>query len=66
MASKRRVRRLGCRGKVAHASEGAAYSVLRRYPHEYDLRAYECPFCRKWHTGRNPEGGHKTRREHFQ
>lgn len=52
MASKRRLRRRSCEGKVQHKTEEAARK------HAYSLKSvgqyhgYKCNFCKCWHVGR--------------
>jgi len=54
MASKRRIRRKSCTGKVRHPDELAArrhIGALVFRKGERGLRAYRCPFCNGWHVG---------------
>ena len=55
MASKRRLRRRGCEGKVGHATAGAAELAARKMRAARDggtWAAYRCPFCGRFHVGR--------------
>ncbi|MFP2504460.1 hypothetical protein [Buttiauxella gaviniae] len=58
MASKRRLRRKQCDGKMQHPSlEGAFIAIKmlhRRYGHQGQMRAYLCQFCHKFHKGHAP------------
>ncbi len=50
MASKRRLRRRACEGKVRHDIESGAAAHKQRlgFPFVY----YKCQFCSGWHVGR--------------
>lgn len=52
MASKRRLRRRGCTGKLAHDRQDALYHafLLRRDKGER-VHAYRCRFGNHWHVG---------------
>ena len=55
MSSKRRLRRRGCEGKIAHATWAAAYGEagrLRRFHDGGAWKAYRCRFCGLYHVGR--------------
>lgn len=58
MASKRRLRRKQCEGKIRYASTESAVNGIRllhrKYGHRGQLKAYRCPFCRYWHIGHAP------------
>jgi len=64
MASKRRIRRNMCQGKVRHASEGAAWAAVRKTACAGPtLHPYLCPHCRRYHVGhRRLDRVVKTRR----
>lgn len=55
MASKRRLRRRQCEGKVKHATaENAAIAIRkvhRAKGHQGQMHAYRCPFCGQFHVG---------------
>lgn len=62
MASKRRVRRNGCRGKVRHQTQEGAFIAAAKMnrKHRLDLaigvhsvRPYRCQFCGSFHIGHN-------------
>ncbi len=50
MASKRRLRRKSCDGKVGHETFGAAFVAAKR-THGSGLVPYRCRFCGKFHVG---------------
>lgn len=55
MASKRRLRRRSCEGKVRHCEEqqaAAAAKRLRKVTGNYRIGWYRCRFCKGWHIGR--------------
>lgn len=56
MASKRRVRRNACTGKVRHrqASHAAYHVKLLRDKGEQSIGYYRCRFCNGWHVGHRP------------
>ncbi|EAY0359032.1 hypothetical protein B2J38_16715 [Salmonella enterica] len=58
MASKRRLRRKQCSGKIRFASAEDAVRRIqilhRKYGHRGQLQAYHCPFCKGWHVGHAP------------
>lgn len=51
MASKRRIRRNMCDGKVKHRSEAGAKIAIRKTGSRHPMRAYKCRFCNCWHIG---------------
>jgi hypothetical protein len=54
MASKRRLRRKACDGKIRHSTEAAAmrhYARLRYGIGESNVKVYHCGFCGGWHIG---------------
>ena len=56
MASKRRIRRKSCAGKVRHQNQTDAVASLkgtvkRNNLNRYELRTYKCKFCHCWHIG---------------
>ena len=53
MASKRRLKRKACTGKVAYATQSAAVAASRalfKKTHGY-VQAYRCHWCSKYHVG---------------
>lgn len=50
MASKRRLRRKGCEGKIRHETYGEAAHHRRRL-RKPDIDIYHCRFCGGWHVG---------------
>ncbi|WOK01479.1 hypothetical protein [Pseudomonas phage UF_RH7] len=60
MASKRRLRRRTCEGKIKHeTAEKAAraiISLVRSRGHQGQLHVYQCPFCMKFHVGHRRHG----------
>jgi hypothetical protein len=55
MASKRRLRRRACEGKVRHTDLGAAMAhkkALLKKVGGHAIGAYRCKFCKGWHVGR--------------
>jgi hypothetical protein len=55
MSSKRHQRRRSCESKVAYASREEALraaSLLRKSHGGGSWSAYVCPFCGRWHVGR--------------
>lgn len=52
MASKRRVRRKSCTGKVQHSEVGAVIA-RKKYVKLFGdkMGTYKCPFCGKYHVG---------------
>lgn len=75
MASKRRLRRKQCTGKVGHPDEASAYHVISAIywkeraltktvglPRSVcPLQPYRCPHCGKWHIGH--ESNHNQKEE---
>jgi hypothetical protein len=59
MASKRRIRRKACEGKVRHATQAAAMTALKKLQRTKGrqglLVAYRCKFCRGFHFGHAPQ-----------
>ena len=56
MASKRRIRRRACTGKVQHTKDSAfnaALSLRKRTSERVD--AYPCEFGDHWHVGHRPK-----------
>lgn len=60
MASKRRLRRNSCQGKVRYPDQTAAVRVLIGINRDFNrsglprfgrLRSYPCKFCGGWHLG---------------
>lgn len=52
LASKRRVRRKACEGKVGHETQDYALIALQRsYDNGIPMNVYKCQFCPKWHVG---------------
>jgi hypothetical protein len=47
VSSRRRVRAKICGDKKAFAKMNEAMMVARKL----NIRAYKCPFCRRWHVG---------------
>lgn len=58
MSSKRRIRRLSCKGKVRHLSAQAGHAALRSLRRRDDdaMSVYACRFCGGWHVGHTPRG----------
>lgn len=56
MASKRRVRRNGCDGKIRYASKDAADQAARRASKQSGqwISGYGCRFCKGFHIGHPP------------
>lgn len=58
MASKRRLRRKSCEGKVRYQTPQIAMSVLFRLKRQKKLNGvlntYKCKFCGKFHLGHAP------------
>ena len=54
MASKRRVRRRACEGKVRHPDEERAVAHCERLERQSSVayHAYHCRLCGCWHVGR--------------
>jgi hypothetical protein len=63
MASKRRLRRQSCEGKVRHETAGAAWIAAKRTGDGRETKPYRCPFCGLWHVGHLPH--RKTTRSDF-
>ena len=46
-----------CDNKKQHPSKDAAYAAKRRLVKDnfifHKVHVYKCPFCKKWHVGRN-------------
>lgn len=58
MASKRRLRRNACQGKIRHASMNDAYAhrqSMSKSPNatKEKINVYKCKFCKGWHIGRS-------------
>lgn len=52
MASKRRVRRRECEGKVRHGSKEGAMTAIRKGGQAFaGCHAYYCTICGSWHAG---------------
>jgi hypothetical protein len=53
MASKRRLRRKSCDGKIKYATQKDANIGLSKYYMKLKspMRAYKCKFCKKFHLG---------------
>lgn len=51
MASKRRIRRLTCKGKRKYKSRSMAIAVTKTHPGQH---SYKCPYCHFWHNGHMP------------
>lgn len=52
MASKRRLRRKECQGKVRHASKEEAMDAIRHGGWAFEgCHAYYCTICNGWHAG---------------
>jgi hypothetical protein len=49
--------------KTAHPSRGAAEAALRalKKTREYFGKPYPCPYCQRWHIGREKLGSHKNK-----
>lgn len=61
MASKRRIRRKSCEGKVRYDSQSAAQVEANRlWRKGYQVRPYKCGFCKQWHNG-HPRRSDKMR-----
>lgn len=60
MASKRRLRRRQCEGKVRHKTKADAWAAIRTMhrKHGYcgNLQPYPCKFCGGWHVGHRKGG----------
>lgn len=60
MASKRRLRRKQCEGKIKHETaqkaQVAITSLIRNRGHQGQLHVYQCSFCGKYHTGHRRHG----------
>lgn len=58
MASKRRLRRKACTGKIRHADALAAFAhiraLFRSKGYQGHLNAYRCGFCGGYHVGHAP------------
>ena len=57
MASKRRIRRRSCEGKIRHKSKEAAFLHIRGLRNDgkdtnKQCHFYRCKFCKGWHVGR--------------
>ena len=58
MASRRRLRKQSCTGKVPHATQAAAQYHAAKVRAKGDLvRAYKCRFGDHWHIGHWRRGG---------
>jgi hypothetical protein len=59
MASKRRIRRLQCGGKIRYETQDQAYGGLRKHTlmrkETWPMSPYRCRFCRGWHIGHTPK-----------
>jgi hypothetical protein len=66
VASKRRIRRNACTGKVRHASahdgQTAIGKLVRGKGWQGTMNVYQCPFCHAWHIGHAPRNGALRRR----
>lgn len=53
MASKRRLRRKGCTGKIRHPaeSEAAIHAKSLSKAEGEKMAWYKCKFCKGWHVG---------------
>lgn len=60
MASKRRIRRKSCDGKIKFEDESAAVAAAIAYRRNLGhwMNTYKCRFCGKWHIG-HPRGSGK-------
>lgn len=57
MASKRRLRRRACEGKVRHSDKDNAFDHLRALQKRgYVGHVYKCDFCGGYHVGRMTSG----------
>jgi hypothetical protein len=52
MASKRRLRRNACKGKVRHANRENAMKAIWAARYRDWMNPYRCTFCGCWHVGR--------------
>jgi hypothetical protein len=60
MASKRRIRRKQCTGKIRYATKAeATLAAKRQWQYKAYYCAYHCLFCNGYHIGRPP---HKKKR----
>lgn len=59
MASKRRLRRKACTGKVRYGTQEDCDKVMRAVNSKSEVRqrmsAYKCKFCNGWHFGHTPK-----------
>ena len=60
MASKRRVRRKSCTGKVRHKSLQDANCCISKTFGFRDMKAYKCKFCKGFHIGHKPNSKRYT------
>lgn len=54
MASKRRVRRKSCTGKIGHETAGVAVAAMKSVQRRRwygPMNVYRCRFCSKYHIG---------------
>lgn len=62
MASKRRLRRRACEGKIAHKDKEAAFAHLFDLKRQgYHGHIYKCEFCGNYHIGRETSGQRKAK-----
>lgn len=54
MASKRRLRRQSCDGKMKYESLERATKAIRKQKTHSTLRAYKCHWCNQYHIGHLP------------
>jgi hypothetical protein len=55
MASKRRIRRKSCTGKIRHASKEEARIAAQKLRAKGEIvGVYLCRFCNGWHVGHTP------------
>ena len=58
MASKRRLRRKACSGKIAYKTladaMGARNSMIKRFGLRKVISAYKCEYCGMYHIGHTP------------
>lgn len=58
MASKRRIRRNACGGKIQYQTVAEATAAKHRIieRHGDPMQSYRCKFCRQWHLGHRASG----------
>jgi hypothetical protein len=72
VASKRRIRRKACDGKVRHKDAAGAKIAMRKTAHgaaaarTSGLNAYQCPHCQGWHIGHTRGSRHHVRTALFE